>query len=204
MTVAVVQGAEMHLEIDLRPLPDLSEREFVALCAANPDLRFERTSQGDILIMPPAGGESGFRNLGIGAALYAWSRADGSGAAFDSSTGFRLPNGATRSPDAAWLRRVRLEGLTPEEKRRFLPLCPDFVIELRSPIDRLVDLQAKMEEYLANGLRLGWLIDPDTRVVAVYRPTQPVERLDHPARIAGDPELPGFELDLGEVWEPGL
>jgi Uma2 family endonuclease len=204
MTIAVIGPMEATFEIDLRPLSEISERDFVALCEANPELRFERTAEGDIIVMSPEGGESGNRSQRIGAQLAVWCESDGTGAVFGSSTGFRFPNGATRSPDAAWVRLSRLATLTPAEKRGFLPLCPDFVIELRSPTDRLAQLEAKMAEYLANGAELGWLIDPDSRTVQVYRPGRDVERLAGMSEMAGAPELPGFVLDLAKVWEPGF
>lgn len=204
MTIAILQAPDMQMEVNLYPLPDLSEDDFFHLCQANSELRFERTAKGEILIMPPEGGESGHGNAVLITAVQNWARIDSTGAAFGSSAGFRLPNGATRAPDAAWVLRRRLAELTAEQKRKFLPLCPDFVIELRSPTDRPRDLQAKMDEYIANGARLGWLIDPDARTVLVYRPGQPVVRLDNPTAISGDPELPGFVLDLGEIWEPGF
>jgi len=194
----------MPLELNLYPMPDVSEDEFFELCQANPELRLERTAKGEILIMPPEGGTSGHGNAVLISEVHGWAKRDASGVAFSSSAGFRLPNGATRSPDAAWVLRNRLAQLTDEEKRKFLPLGPDFVIELRSPTDRLRDLRDKMEEYIANGARLGWLIDPDTRTVYVYRPGQPAECLDNPSEVAGDPELPGFVLDLAEIWEPGF
>jgi Uma2 family endonuclease len=136
--------------------------------------------------------------------VFAWAKRDGSGVAFDSSTGFELPNGAVRSPDVAWVSRARLSGLPQDDLDRFLPLCPDFVIELRSPTDRLSLLQAKMEEYAANGCRLGWLVDPTERRVWVYRPGQPVETIDDPATFSGDPDLPGLSVDLRSVWQSKL
>jgi Uma2 family endonuclease len=169
------------------------------------DLQIEQTAEGDLIIMAPAGGESGYRNSELSAQLRNWSRQDGRGRSFDSSTGFVLPNGAERSPDASWVLRERLAALTPEEKRQYLPLCPDFAVELRSPSDRLAAGQAKMEEYRANGARLGWLIDPQTRRVHIYRPgTAAPQILDNPVTVSGDPELPGFTLDLTEIWEPDL
>jgi Uma2 family endonuclease len=131
----------------------------------------------------------------------AWVRADGTGKGFDSSAGFTLPTGAKRSPDCSWIRLLRWEALTPAQRRRFAPICPDFVVELRSPSDSLDVLKGKMEEYLENGALLGWLIDPAKRKVRVYRPGQPAVCLEDPARIAGDPVLPGFVLDLAEVWD---
>jgi len=204
MTIAVVGPSEIALEIDLRPLRSISESDFVALCEANPELRLERTAGGDIIIMAPEGGQSGRASTVLVTALEFWAMRDGSGTVFGSSTGFRLPNGATRSPDVAWVRLSRLAALTLAEKRGFLPLCPDFAIELRSPTDRVPVLQAKMGEYVANGTALGWLIDPEARSVWVYRPERPVEHLDRPARVAGDPEMPGLVMDLGPIWEPAF
>jgi Uma2 family endonuclease len=136
--------------------------------------------------------------------LDAWAENDGSGIGFDSNGGFILPNGAMRSPDAAWVRRERLANLTAEQKQRFLPLCPDFVIELRSPSDPLSTIQAKMREYTENGARLGWLIDPEERKVHVYKPNEPVEVLGNPDKLSGEPALPGFVLGLKPIWEPGF
>jgi Uma2 family endonuclease len=136
--------------------------------------------------------------------LTQWAWQDGTGVTFGSSGGFILPNGAMRAPDAAWVLRSRLAPLSAEQKQKFLPLCPDFVVEIRSPSGRLSTAQAKMQEYIDNGARLGWLIDPFSCVVYVYRPNQPVERLENPAAISGDPVLPGFVLDLQRIWEPGF
>ena len=188
----------------LRPAVELTDDQFFELCQLNRDLRLERTAQGDIVVMPPTGFETGNRNGEITRQLGNWAKQDGAGVACGSSTGFKLPNGADRSPDAAWISRARLAELTPEEKQKFLPLCPDFVIELRSPSDRLEDVQAKMDEYLANGARLGWLIDPQTRAVHVYRPGVAVQLLQTPLEVSGDPELPGFVLDLREIWNPNV
>jgi Uma2 family endonuclease len=204
MTIVAIQEMFGPLEIDLRPLSALTEQDFVALCAANPELRLERTAEGDIVIMTPEGGTSGRGNTVLQTALENWATGDGTGLVFGSSTGFRLPNGATRSPDVAWVRLSRLAALTPAQKRGFLPLCPDFVMELRSPTDRLPVLQAKMDEYLANGAQLGWLIDPETQTVWVYRPGQPTDQLDGPLTVDGSPELPGLVAALGQVWEPGF
>ena len=202
MTVAILQSADSRMVVNLLPLAALSEEDFLAMCAANPELRLERDAQGEVLIMPPEGGESGYRGQTVGSALYNWAVTNGEGIAFGSSTGFQLPDGAIRSPDAAWVRRERLAALSAEDKRRFLPLAPDFVIEVRSPSDRLSDLQDKMTAYAAAGVRLGWLIDPESRTVQVVRPDEPVTLLTAPGRIAGDPELPGFTLDLAKVWQP--
>ena len=179
-----------------------SDDELFELCGRNPELRIERSAEGDLIVMTPAGGASGHRNAGILRALGEWARRDGTGLGFDSSTGFLLANGAMRAPDAAWVQRSRLEPLSPEDKERFLPLTPDFVVELRSPSDRIADLEAKMAEYLSQGARLGWLIDPQERQVHVYCAGQAVEILDEPAEVAGDPELSGFVLELAPIWAP--
>ncbi len=150
-----------------RPALEMDEEQFFEFCQLNPDLRIERNAEGDLEIMSPAGGRTGNRNAGITAQLWTWALGDGTGAAFDSATGFILPNGAVRAPDAAWVRMSRLQELTEEQQEQFLPLCPDFVIELRSPSDRLRAVQAKMREYIANGAVLGWLIDAPNRRVYV-------------------------------------
>ena len=187
-----------------RPVFDVTVEHFIEICQDNPDLRVERSKKGDLIVMSPAGGETSHRNAQINYALQAWANTNQEGIIFDSSGGFILPNGAIRSPDAAWVRRVRLELLSPEEKQKFLPLCPDFVIELRSPSDRLIDLQEKMEEYAENGAQLGWLIDPVERQVLVYRPKESVQQLLNPFEMSGDPELPGFALRMEKIWEPGF
>lgn len=183
------------------PAFDMSDEQFFEFCQQNRDWRIERTAERELIIMPPAGWETGSCNALITASLTMWAVQEGTGIAADSSTGFDLPNGATRSPDAAWVTRPRLAALTKEQKKKFLPLCPDFVLELRSPSDQLKTVQDKMQEYLANGAQLGWLIDPSERRLYVYRPGVAVECLDNPARISGDPELPGFVLDLTPIWE---
>jgi Uma2 family endonuclease len=178
----------------------LTEEQFALLCQENRDLRFELTAQQELVIMPPAGSETGWRNGRLTYRLTAWSDVDGTGLVFDSSAGFTLRNGAIRSPDASWVRRVRWDALTQEQREKFAPLCPDFVVELRSRTDRLADLQEKMQEYMDNGARLGWLLDPiDTRV-HIYRPSQPVEMLENPDTLGGDPVLPGFILPVRELW----
>lgn len=181
-------------------LRQMSDEDFFELCQLNPDWRIEQTSEGDLIIMPPTGGETGKRNFTLTGRFYDWVEKDGTGVGFDSSTAFRLPNGAKRSPDLAWITRQRWEGLTAAERQVFPPLCPDFVVELRSPSDALATLQAKMAEYIANGARLGWLIDPLERRIYAYRPQTEVECLENPATISGDPVLPGFTLALQPIW----
>lgn len=193
-----------YVTLRMSPALELTDEQFFNLCQINSDLRLERTAEGDIIVMPPTGGETGTRNTSITGQLYVWTKQDGTGTAFDSSTGFSLPNGSDRSPDAAWISHARLAQLTAEQKKKFIPLCPEFVIELRSQSDDLAELQAKMEEYIANGARLGWLIDPEERRVFVYRPGAAVEELKNVTQVSGEPELAGFTLDLREIWEPRI
>jgi Uma2 family endonuclease len=174
--------------------------QFFEFCQANKELRIERTAQGDCEIMAPTGGETGWRNSGLIAQLYNWAEREGSGVVFDSSSGFVLPNGAIRSPDVSWVKRARLAVLTSEQKQRFLPLCPDFVIELRSPSDNLKALQDKMQEYIENGASLGWLIDTETRQVLVFQPQQKLISLEQPEVMSADEVLKGFELDMQKIW----
>jgi Uma2 family endonuclease len=177
-----------------------SPDEFLEFCASNPNLRIERSANGDLIVMAPAGMESGDWNSEIDFQLRLWAKKDGTGKVFDSSTGFTLPNGAIRSPDACWIELSKWNRLTKAEKGKFGPFCPDFVLELRSPSDRLAELQDKLQEFLANGARLGWLIDPYTKTVHIYRPQQAPEILAHPATVSGESVLPGFELDLREIF----
>ena len=188
------------ITLKMQPAIDMSDAEFFALCQANRELRFERSAEGDVLIMSPTGGDTGRRGAQITAQLVMWASADGKGTAFDSSTGFQLPDGSVRSPDAAWILNERYAALSEEERQRFVPLCPDFVIELRSPSDRLEPLLSKLQAYLDNGASLAWLIDPTDQRVYVYRPDQQPRALERPTTIAGDPELPGFELALEPIW----
>jgi Uma2 family endonuclease len=178
----------------------LTDEQFYKLCQDNRDLRIELTSRGELIIMPPTGSKTGWRNSKLNARIAVWSERDETGITFDSSTGFTLPNGAKRSPDVSWIRIERWEALTEEEQEGFAPICPDFVAELRSTEDRLSTLQDKMKEYIENGARLGWLFDPHTRSLFIYRPGQPVEHLQNPETISGDPELPGFMLNVNEIW----
>ncbi|WP_287127527.1 Uma2 family endonuclease [Candidatus Cyanaurora vandensis] len=176
------------------PAP-VTPAEFAALCVLNRDLRLELTAQGELVIMAPAGSDGSRRNLLLILRLGVWSEQDGTGIAFESSAGFTLPNGAVRSPDASWVRRERWSVLSQEQQRQFAPLCPDFVVELRSPTDSLRELQRKMREYQGNGTRLGWLLDPQHQSVEIYRPNQEVEILTAPALLTGEEVLPGFTLD---------
>jgi len=176
---------------------NLTEEQFYNLCQDNETLRLERTAQGELLIMPPIGGKSGKRETELITDVNIWNRQTQLGEVFSSSTGFRLPKGGERSPDVAWVSRERWESLSAQEQEKFPPLCPDFVIELRSRTDSLKSLQDKMLEYLDNGLRLGWLIDPQEQRVEIYRPGQPVEILALPTCLSGDEVLPRFTLDLG-------
>ncbi len=187
------------LTLNLKQFVATSE-EFFALCQANPDLQMERTANGEVLIMTPASSETGARNLSIGSQLWNWNEDSQLGIAFDSSAGFSLPNGADRSPDASWITNERWNALGTRAQQGFAPLCPDFVVELRSPSDKLETLRSKMQEYIANGARLGWLIDPKSRTVEVYAAGEAVELFYNPEFIAGDPILPGFVLRMKRVW----
>jgi len=198
--------APQFLPLVLRAQPALhfSDDEFFEFCQQNRDLRIEQTAAGEWIIMPPTGFETGSRNQEVSRQLGNWARQDDTGVSVDSSTGYVLPSGAKRSPDASWVPRSRLATLTPEQKRKFLPLCPDFVVELRSPSDPLVGTQDKMAEYRDNGARLGWLIDAAEQRVHVYRPGVEPDIFDAPLSVSADPELAGFTLDLAHVWEPGF
>ena len=187
--------------LDLNPIGSLTEEAFYQLCQRNPDLKLERSAQGDLVIMPHTGGESGRRNADIMIDLGLWNRQTQRGYTFDSSTCFKLPNGAERSPDAAWIAKDRWEALSQDDRAKFPPIAPDFVIELRSFSDRLEVLQAKMREYQENGVVLGWLINPHDRQVEVYRRGQPVEVLDQPNTVSGEAILPGFILDLNRIFQ---
>jgi Uma2 family endonuclease len=185
---------------DLKPIIDLTDEQFYQLCRSNPDVKFERNADGKIIIMSPTGGETGNRNFEIGIDFGIWNRQAKLGICFDSSTCFKLPSGANRSPDVAWIAQARWDRLTPKEKEIFPPIAPDFVLELMSPSDTLPETQAKLREYLENGVRLGWLIDRKTRRVEIYRLGQPVEILENPTQLSGEDVLPGFVLDLATVW----
>ena len=179
----------------------VSHEEFIKLAEANRELRLERTAQGELIVNPPTGWETGERNMSISGELYLWWRNAGKpGKIFDSSSGFYLPNGADRSPDASWVSQSRWDALTDEQKQTFANVCPDFVVELRSRSDSLKTLQEKMQEYRDNGARLGWLIDPKNRRVEIYRQGQEVEVISQPETLSGEDVLPGFVLQLDLIW----
>ena len=185
-------------------LPDsikLTSEAFLEFVAANPELQLERTSTGELVIMPPTGGETGDRNDEVSFQLRAWNKQTKLGKTFNSSTGFTLPNGATRAPDASWVRLDRWSALTSAQREAFPPLCPDFVVELRSPSDNLKNLQAKMQEYIEQGATLGWLIDPKSKQVEIYRQGQDKEILNQPTTLSGENILPGFVLNLQSVFD---
>lgn len=186
--------------LNMPPVAKLSDEQFYQLCQANRDFRLELTANGELIIMPPTGGETGKRNSDLIADLVIWNRQTKLGVVFDSSTGFILPNGAKRSPDVAWIPLAKWNSLTTTQKQKFLPLCPNFVIELRSPTDKLASLQNKMREYIANGTILGWLIDPQDKQVEIFRSGQDVEVLNSPQTISGENILAGFILNLESVW----
>ena len=199
---------EPYGPIVLRLLPGwkLTEDQFLELCGLNDELRIEINARGELELMAPTFNNTSNKNIRISARLQIWAETDDSGLAFESNAGFTLPNGALRSPDASWVVKGRLSEIPETERLKFSPICPDFVVELRSESDRLRDIQAKMEEYLANGARLGWLIDhldPRHRVY-IYRPGVDVEVLEAPETLSGDPELPGFVLEMRRIWEPPL
>jgi Uma2 family endonuclease len=200
MTTLLVQTNSTPMMIELPWIVPMTEEQFYQFCLANRDLRIERNSSGEVIVMPPAFSDTGNRNFNIAVQLGSWAERDGTGLGFDSSAGFTLPNGATRSPDAAWIKLVRWNQLTEKQKASFAPICPDFVIELRSASDTISSLQTKMVEYLANGTILGWLIDRKNRQVYIYRPDQEPVILNDPQRVNGKPELPGFELVMAKIW----
>ncbi|MCF2150718.1 Uma2 family endonuclease [Desmonostoc muscorum LEGE 12446] len=178
---------------------DLSDEQFFQMCQKNRDYRFERTASGEILIMPPTGSDTGRRNVKITTQLDIWNSESNLGEVFDSSTGFTLPNGAERSPDASWVKIERWNALTPQQQEKFAPICPDFVVELRSPSDSLKDLQEKMQEYIENGAQLGWLIDRKNKRVEIYCPGKDVEILNNPTSLSGENVLPEFMLNLQDI-----
>ncbi len=191
--------ATINLPSTLELKIELTDEQFFQLCQNNRDLRFERTANGDLLIMPPTGGETSNRNARLTQRLMNWADTNELGIAFDSNGGFKLPNGADRAPDASWVKIESWNALTPEQRQKFLPLCPDFVVELRSPTDSLKATREKMQEYIDNGARLGWLIDQKNKRVEIYRQGQDVEILQSPTTLLGEDVLPGFVLDLNGI-----
>ncbi len=191
------------IPIHIPPTLRCTEEQLIELVKANPDLRWELTAQGEVIVMPPTGSETGNYNIGLGTDIELWNRQQKAGKAFDSSAGFRLPNGAIRSPDVAWISQERWEQLSPEERRKFAPICPDFVVELLSPSDDLAVVQMKMQEYLENGCRLGWLINPETRNVTIYRPDSAPETVTFDVILSGEDILLGFRLDLRAIFGDG-
>lgn len=187
--------------VNLNPIFQLTDEQFYQLCRANSDVKFERNPEGELIIMPPTGGGTGKRNIEIAADFVIWNRQTRLGVCFDSSTCFRLPKGSDRSPDVSWILQSRWDALTPDEQEKFPPICPDFVLELMSPSDHLKVIQDKMQEYLDNGIRLGWLINRSTQRVEIYRPGQGVEVLQSPTTLSGENVLPGFVLNLSSIWE---
>lgn len=185
---------------NLSPLIELTDEAFWQLCRNNPDVKFERTAKGELVVMPPVGGESGKREADLIVDLGIWNRQTNLGVVFSSSAGFKLPNGADRSPDAAWIKQERWNTLTPAQQKKFPPIAPDFVIELRSETDDLETLRSKLHEYLDNGVQLGWLINPQDKQAEIYRQNQPVETLDAPSSLSDEDVLPGFVLSLDRIF----
>jgi Uma2 family endonuclease len=203
MTSLLIKTEPITLKVDLASLTassPMTNARFYQFCLSNPDLRIERSALGEITIMSPAFSDTGNRNFKISQQVGNWADEDGSGEVFDSSAGFTMPNGATRSPDTSWILTDRWNALTPEEQASFAPIVPDFVIELKSTSDTLTGLQEKMQEYIENGVRLGLLIDRKSRRVHRYRPGQSPEVLDNPEQVSCEPELMGFALKMAKIW----
>jgi Uma2 family endonuclease len=193
--------AEMPLPLRFRPETPMSDEELMRFCAANEAVRVERDANGEILVMTPAGSKTSQMNSRITRLLDEWAEEDGRGVAFDSNGGFTLPDGSMRAADAAWVDRKRWDALSARDQERFAPLCPDFVIELRSPNDGLSELKTKMEHWIANGAQLGWLIDPENKAISIYRSGEEPEVLTHPTSVQGNGVIAGFELVMARVWE---
>ncbi len=188
-----------YVVMRLDTLGKLDADTFFDLAQANQDLRMELSAEGDLIVMPPTGGNTGRRNFKFAMKFGQWAEENAQGEAFDSSTGFRLPDGAVRSPDTSWVSKAKLETLTHKQMEKYPPLCPDFVLELRSPTDRLEVVKEKMQEYMENGAELGWLIDPQEKRVYIYT-ADGVEELEHPQEVVGTGVLAGFVLELAEIW----
>ncbi|WP_159790995.1 Uma2 family endonuclease [Sodalinema gerasimenkoae] len=200
MTTLRIQTETAPVIVSFPTLAPMSREEFLSFCQANGQLRIERAVTGEVEIMPPAFSDTGNRNFNLAVQLGIWTEEDGTGLGFDSSAGFTLPNGAMRSPDASWVKRAKWNQLSEEEKASFAPICPDFVVELRSKSDALATLQAKMQDYIDNGASLAWLIDRPQRRVCIYRPQQAPQCLENLAEVSGEPELPGFTLTMATIW----
>ncbi len=200
MTVTTSNEATNQIVLQMSPVISMSEDSLFDFCQLNSHLRIERTAKGELIVMSPAGSETGNRNAKLMQQLANWTDKDGTGIEFDSSAGFILPNGATRSPDASWIKLTKWNALSDVQKAKFAPICPDFVVEIRSPSDSLKVLQDKMAEYIDNGASLGWLIDRKNRQVYIYRPNQNVEYLDNPITVNAGSLLTGFDLDLTKIW----
>jgi Uma2 family endonuclease len=200
MTQTISLTENIPLKLQMSPAIDMTDEQFFAFCQQNRDYRIERNATGEITIMPPTGSETGNRNFDLIVQLGIWTRQNGTGIGFDSSAGFTLPNGAMKSSDAAWIKLEKWHTLTREQQQKFAPICPDFIIELRSPSDNLQPLKDKLQEYIDNGVSLGWLIDRKNRKVYIYRPNSEVECLDNPATLSGESILPEFVLQLSTIW----
>ncbi len=200
MTVTTTKETSSFIVLQMSPVIDLSEDSLFEFCQLNSHLRIERTATGELIIMPPAGSETGNRNFKLIQQLANWTDKDGTGIGFDSSAGFILPNGATRSPDASWIKLTKWNSLSDAEKNKFAPICPDFVVEIRSPSDNLKVLKDKMAEYINNGTSLGWLIDRKNRQVYIYEPGKDIECLNNPITVNGGSLLTDFDLDLTKIW----
>jgi Uma2 family endonuclease len=203
MTNLQIQAESVSMTVDissLLTLPHVSDEQFYELCHRNPTLRIERNANGEVTFMPPAFSDTGNRNFKVAVQLGIWAERNGEGEGFDSSAGFTLPNGAMRAPDAAWIKIDRWNALTDAQKASFAPICPDFVLELRSDSDSLKSLQAKMQEYIENGASLGLLIDRQNRTVYCYRADGSVAVLNDPDAVNCEPELPGFTLTMAKIW----
>ena len=200
MITTTLETENIPLVLQLSPAIAITDEQFFALCQLNRDYRLERNAKGELVIMSPTGSETGNRNAKLTQQLGNWTDENRTGINFDSSTGFKLPNGADRSPDAAWMTLAKWNSLTEEQKTRFAPICPDFVVEMCSPSDSLQSLQDKLQEYIDNGVKLAWLIDRKNSQVYIYRPQTEVKCLDNPITVNGDPVLPGFQLQMKTIW----
>jgi Uma2 family endonuclease len=192
---------DVSLPLRFRPETPMSDDELMRFCAANDFLRVERDANGEILVMTPSGSKTSSMNSRITRLLDEWAEIDGRGVSFDSNGGFSLPDSSMRAADAAWVKRERWEALSARDQARFAPLCPDFVIELRSQSDKLSELQSKMEQWIVNGAQLAWLIDPIEQTVTIYRPGQQPELHHHPSSVQGTGPVPGFELVMTRIWD---